>query len=744
MLVALIPLPYAQAQDAYQQLVTQALSDLGRNCANQDSNSLCVGFDQADTTFFGATPDGYNSLAGDKTTLTDVASVRTYPINLANSTYGIAVMNVKTTNIPGAVDADAVFIALGDVEITNAVSPGDALVLGAPVGVNAIAQAELRVGPGANAKVLGTVANGALLLADGVSPDGEWVRVEFQQNVAWVNRAALDPAVDLSALPVIAASSLTPMQSFTFRTGSAAPPSLSVPPDVLVVQSPKTTPIDIWANGNHLRVEGVIFLRTLSDGRIQLITADGEATAFPDAPNEVGVSAGTSIIIGGGTWTDWTVLPVGWDEYDALIEIPGNIVTYTIILPDIIQPSAIVPQPPIYVVVPGQPEYIPISWREPHFEVVPVTYGEPGQDLERVAWEPFEIGCAGCTDLVLYQSDNDGDWDVYQLTGTGLSEPANNVSRGDGSQDLMPTYSADGAWAAFTTNRYILGGWEIQVARVDGSQEARVSFNSGNDVNPVWGPSNLLGWETNRHGQWDLYMIDVAGDGTPVRLTDDPANDINPYWFPEGGCDSPDAPQRLVFQSDRTGNWEIYELNVASGELTQLTDNDTEDEMPVLSRDGSKMAWLQLDDFGVYNLWMMDFATGATTQLTDLGVDAAGLMFSPDDSMVAFYASEEDDQEVYVVNLATGAVKWVTSNNAEDRAPTFRCDDPMMVIYHSDSLLNPELAGLRGVFESRVPADNSPVNPAQQLTQDLTADDIYPLSDAEERETKEGRKPPHP
>jgi Tol biopolymer transport system component len=456
------------------------------------------------------------------------------------------------------------------------------------------------------------------------------------------------------------------------------------------------------------------------------------------------VVAGTSVILGGGTWTEWRVLPQSdWDSLGKL-KISNNITTYEIKMPDIIKPSGVVPQPPIIIVV-EEGEIIPIPPHPPTFPTVPVTYGELGQDLERLAWEPFEIGCAVCdAELVVYHSDSDGDWDVYRLTSDGMSEPANNISRGDGSHDLMPSYSADAQWVAYTTNRYVLGGWEIQVSRVDGTQDARVSFNSGNDVNPVWGPANLIAWETNRHGNWDLYMIDVAGDGIPVRLTDDPANDINPYWFPDGGCGQPEGG-RLVFQSDRDGNWEIYELDVVSMELTRLTNNDVEDEMPVLSRDGSKLAWLQLDEFGVYNLWIMDLGTMEARQITDLGTDVADHMFSPDDSLIAFDANVDGDYDVYAAYLSSGAIVPVTNNSAEDLAPTFRCDDPMQVIYHSDAAADTDNPGQRELFESRVPVEGSTVNPPTRLTLDVKADEIYAEADAhEERASKEGRKPAHP
>jgi Tol biopolymer transport system component len=734
------------AQDSYEQLVTRALSELGTNCANLEVNNVCVAFDNVQVSFTGAAPAGFTGALGDRAELTAVNSVQTTPVNLADSTLGIAVMYVKTTNIPGALtDQSAMFMLIGDAQIGNAVAPEAAFIPAAPVTVTTVAQAQVLGAPGSGAQVLGTVASGAQLQADAVSPGAAWVRVMYDNQVAWISRDALDASAGPGSLPVITRDSRTPMQAFSFHTGSVTPPSLAVPPDVILVQSPKNIGIDIWANDVQIHVEGVIFLRTLSDGRMQLITADGNATVFPNTPNQVGVVAGTSVIFGGDTWTEWRILTQGeWDGFGSFEIIPGNITVYTITLPDIIRPSTIAPQPPIVIVVPGG-EIVPIPPTPPTFPLVPVAYGQPGQDLERLVWEPFQIGCAVCTpDLVVYHSNSDGDWDIYKLADNGMSEPANNLSRGDGTQDLMPSYSSDGQWVSYTTNRYVLGGWEIQVSAIDGTQEQRVSFNSGNDVNPVWGPANLIAWESNRTSNWDLFMMDVSGDGMPVQLTDDPANDINAFWFPDGGCDQP-GDQRLVFQSDRDGDWEIYELDVATMELTKLTDNTTEDENPVLSRDGQTMTWVQLDAYGVYNLWVMNLNTMEAHQVTDMGVDVTGQMFSPDDSMIAFDANLDGDYDVFSVYLNTDNVVPVTNNSVEDRAPTFRCDDPMQVIYHSNVAAAADNPSQRELFQSRIPVIGATANPPTRLTQDAQADDIYPEADAhEERESKEGRKPAHP
>jgi len=226
-------------------------------------------------------------------------------------------------------------------------------------------------------------------------------------------------------------------------------------------------------------------------------------------------------------------------------------------------------------------------------------------------------------------------------------------------------------------------------------------------------------------------------------LTDDPANDINPFWLPDGGCGQPEGG-RIVFQSDRDGEWELYMMDVYTGEVTQLTDNDVEDQVPVLSRDGGSLAWVQQNEFGVYDLWVMDMGTMESRKIVELGADVAGHTFSPDGSVVAFHSDAQGDYDVYAVDMATDLLKVVTDNDAEDRAPSFSCESSI-VYYHSDVATRLENPGQRQIFQVNPLPIDGPANFSTRMTEDLTADDVYPLADPhDEINSKEGRTPAHP
>ena len=58
-----------------------------------------------------------------------------------------------------------------------------------------------------------------------------------------------------------------------------------------------------------------------------------------------------------------------------------------------------------------------------------------------------------------------------------------------------------------------------------------------------------------------------------TRLTNHPQGDGLPAWSPDG--------RRIVFTSDRDGNWDIYVMNADGSNMTRLTNHPQADAFPV-------------------------------------------------------------------------------------------------------------------------------------------------------------------
>ena len=60
------------------------------------------------------------------------------------------------------------------------------------------------------------------------------------------------------------------------------------------------------------------------------------------------------------------------------------------------------------------------------------------------------------------------------------------------------------------------------------------------------------------------------------RITFDAATDQDPVWSPDS--------TKIAFETDRDGNWEVYVMDLDSGDLTNLTNHPGEDRKPAWSR----------------------------------------------------------------------------------------------------------------------------------------------------------------
>jgi len=110
-------------------------------------------------------------------------------------------------------------------------------------------------------------------------------------------------------------------------------------------------------------------------------------------------------------------------------------------------------------------------------------------------------------------------------------------------------------------------------------------------------------------GYQHVFVVSAEG-GTPRQLTEGDFNDDGPLSF------TPDS-KRVVFSANRGPDWErdpqeseVFTVDIATGQLTQLTTRDGPDNSPVVSPDGKKIAYLGFDDrlqgYQITRLYVMD------------------------------------------------------------------------------------------------------------------------------------------
>jgi len=208
-------------------------------------------------------------------------------------------------------------------------------------------------------------------------------------------------------------------------------------------------------------------------------------------------------------------------------------------------------------------------------------------------------------------------------------------------------------------------GHDSAPAGADQLQRQLVS-HPADDRCPRWAPDeSVIAFESNRTGNWDLFI--VRPDGSRLeRLTDSEADDRFPTWSPAGG--------RLAFVSDRDGEPDLYVLDVATGRARRVVAWPGRESSPDWSPDGRRLAFTSERD-GESGLWIVAVDGGTPRPLTPVPFRAVWPRWSPDGSVLAcctrtFTDGEEDDIALLDPDGGVAPLR-VTKTPGHDFCPTW-------------------------------------------------------------------------
>ncbi len=176
------------------------------------------------------------------------------------------------------------------------------------------------------------------------------------------------------------------------------------------------------------------------------------------------------------------------------------------------------------------------------------------------------------------------------------------------------------------------------------------------------GGNSIIAFQSDRTGDKEVYVMNTDGS-SPIRLTYRDGHDGYPDLSPDG--------KQIAYESIRGDDLEIYVMNLDGTEQTCVTNSPTSDGDPDWSPDGKTIL------FGRVN--------GGVPEICTIRADGSGLkvlyvvggtfyaspVWSPNGKQIAFQAERNGVYDVYVMKANGDGVTNLTNNSATDWLPSW-------------------------------------------------------------------------
>src|SRR5262245_37290377 len=208
------------------------------------------------------------------------------------------------------------------------------------------------------------------------------------------------------------------------------------------------------------------------------------------------------------------------------------------------------------------------------------------------------------------------------------------------------------------------------------------SYPGASPLDPSdWGDLTISGvsaaigrivFESSRDGNLEIYRMNADGTGVG-RMTQNAAADTMPSISPDG--------LRVAFTSNRDGNREIYVMGINSDNLTRLTTNTATDEQPAWSPDGTKIAYTSTVT-GNSEIFVMNADGTGKVNVTNNPAQDTGVTWSPDGTQIAFTSTRAGNPDIYRANAnGSGTPTRLTNNNKIDSDPDWSPDGTKIAFF---------------------------------------------------------------
>ena len=320
--------------------------------------------------------------------------------------------------------------------------------------------------------------------------------------------------------------------------------------------------------------------------------------------------------------------------------------------------------------------------------------------------------------ITLGDYDNDGDLDIYtgnvnsanrlyqntgnsnrwlqvKLTGTASNKDGigarvtavtgslRQIRDADGGSGYLSQLSipVEFGFGGTTTIDSLIIRWPSGTVQVMTSVATNQTLTATEPLPPDLQISGKIVFQSGRDGNLEIYVMNADGTNQ-TRLTNNSATDANPSWSPDG--------TKIAFRANRDGNNEIYVMNADGTNQTRLTNNPASDAGTSWSPDGTKITFISWRDGGDREVYVINADGTNETRLTNSSGEDSGPSWSPDGTKIALRSDRDGNAEIFAMNTDGTNLVNLTNHSGHDEMPSWS-PDGTKIAFRSDRDGNPEI-----------------------------------------------------